>query len=158
MRYYETMYIVNPNLDSKVLKAILDDVKKELDKTKSEIINHYNWGKKRLAYQIENQKYGSYIIIQYGGGDKLKMTEFDTWMKLNNAIIRHMTVLLDSRPDLYIEEEKVEDKKEEKEEQKEEEKVEQKEEEKVEQKKEEKVEQKKEKKVEQKKEKKEEKK
>ena len=63
MRYYETIYIVNPNLDSKVLKAILDDVKKELDKTKSEIINHYNWGKKRLAYQIENQKYGSYIII-----------------------------------------------------------------------------------------------
>ena len=108
MRYYETIYIVNPNLDSKVLKAILDDVKKELDKTKSKIINHYNWGKKRLAYQIENQKYGSYIIIQYGGGDKLKMTEFDTWMKLNNAIIRHMTVLLDSKPDLYIEEEKEE--------------------------------------------------
>ena len=112
MRYYETVYIVNPNLDSKVLKAILNDVKKELDKTKSKIINHYNWGKKRLAYQIENQKYGSYIIIQYGGGDKLKMTEFDTWMKLNNAIIRHMTVLLDSKPDLYIEEEKVEEKEE----------------------------------------------
>ncbi len=125
MRYYETIYIVNPNLDSNVLKAILDDVKKELDKTKSKIINHYNWGKKRLAYQIENQKYGSYIIIQYGGGDKLKMTEFDTWMKLNNAIIRHMTVLLDSKPDLYIEEEKVEDKEEKKE--KVEEKVEKKE-------------------------------
>ena len=138
MRYYETIYIVNPNLDSKVLKAILDDVKKELDKTKSEIINHYNWGKKRLAYQIENQKYGSYIIIQYGGGDKLKMTEFDTWMKLNNAIIRHMTVLLDSKPDLYIEEEKVEEKKEKKEEEKGEEKKEEKGEEKKEEKKEEK--------------------
>ena len=118
MRYYETIYIVNPNLDSKVLKVILDDVKKELDKTKSKIINHYNWGKKRLAYQIENQKYGSYIIIQYEGGDKLKMTEFDTWMKLNNAIIRHMTVLLDSKPDLYIEEEKSEGKVEEKAEEK----------------------------------------
>ena len=40
MRYYETIYIVNPNLDTKVLNAILDDVKKELDKTKSKIINH----------------------------------------------------------------------------------------------------------------------
>ena len=106
MRYYETIYIVNPNLDSKVLKAILDDVKKELDKTKSKIINHYNWGKKRLAYQIENQKYGSYIIIQYGGGDKLKMTEFDTWMKLNNAIVRHMTILLDEKPKVHVEEKK----------------------------------------------------
>ena len=134
MRYYETMYIVNPNLDSKVLKVILDDVKKELDKTKSKIINHYNWGKKRLAYQIENQKYGSYIILQYAGGEKLKMTEFDTWMRLNNAIIRHMTVLLDSKPDLYIEEEKVGEKEEEKVGEKEEEKVEGKVEEKVEEK------------------------
>ena len=108
MRYYETIYIVNPNLDSNVLKSILDDVKKELDKTKSKIINHYNWGKKRLAYQIENQKYGSYIIIQYGGGDKLKMTEFDTWMKLNNSVLRHMTVLLDEEPEIYVEEKKPE--------------------------------------------------
>ena len=30
------------------------------------------------------------------------MIEFDTWMKLNNAIIRHMTVLLDSEPELYV--------------------------------------------------------
>ena len=140
MRYYETIYIVNPNLDSKVLKAILDDVKKELNKTKSKIINHYNWGKKRLAYQIENQKYGSYIIIQYGGGDKLKMIEFDTWMKLNNAIIRHMTVLLDSKPDLYIEEEKAEGKVEEKAKEKVEEKAEEKSEGKVEEKAEEKAE------------------
>ena len=106
MRYYETIYIVNPNLDNNTLSNILVEIAKELAKTKSKVINHYNWGKKRLAYPIDKQKYGSYIILQYEGGDKSKINDFDTWMKLNNAILRHMTILLDEKPKVHIEEEK----------------------------------------------------
>ena len=106
MRYYETIYIVNPNLDNNTLNNILVEIAKELAKTKSKVINHYNWGKKRLAYPIDKQKYGSYIILQYEGGDKSKINDFDTWMKLNNAILRHMTILLDEKPKVHIEEEK----------------------------------------------------
>ena len=47
MRYYETIYIVNPNLDNNTLSNILVEIAKELAKTKSKVINHYNWGKKR---------------------------------------------------------------------------------------------------------------
>ena len=106
MRYYETIYIVNPNLDNNTLSKILVETGEELAKTKSKVINHYNWGKKRLAYPIDKQKYGSYIILQYEGGDKNKITDFDTWMKLNNAIVRHMTLVLDEKPKTYVEEEK----------------------------------------------------
>ena len=106
MRYYETIYIVNPNLDNSTLSNILVEIAKELAKTKSKVINHYNWGKKRLAYPIDKQKYGSYIILQYEGGDKNKINDFDTWMKLNNAIVRHMTILLDEKPKVHVEEKK----------------------------------------------------
>ena len=106
MRYYETIYIVNPNLDNNTLNKIMNEIEQELKKTKSKIINHYNWGKKRLAYLIDNQKYGSYIILHFEGGDKKKMIEFDTWMKLNNAIIRHMRLVLDDKPSTYVEEKK----------------------------------------------------
>jgi len=106
MRYYETIYIVNPNLDNNTLNKIMNEIEEELKKTKSKIINHYNWGKKRLAYLIDNQKYGSYIILHFEGGDKKKMIEFDTWLKLNNAIIRHMRLVLDDKPSTYVEEKK----------------------------------------------------
>jgi small subunit ribosomal protein S6 len=106
MRYYETIYIVNPNLDNNTLSKILLEIGEELAKTKSKVINHYNWGKKRLAYPIDKQKYGSYIILQYEGGDKSKMNEFDTWMKLNNAIVRHMTLVLDEKPKIHVEEDR----------------------------------------------------
>ena len=108
MKFYETLYIVDSNLESKSLEKEMDDVGKELAKTNSKIINHRIWGKKRLAYAIQRQKYGSFIILQYAGGDLGKMPDFDTWMKLNNSVLRHMTVALSKEPAVHIEEEKSE--------------------------------------------------
>jgi len=107
MSFYETLYIVDSNLENRTLEKTMNEIGKELEKTKSKIINHRVWGKKRLAYAIERQKYGSYIIMQFEGGDQGKMFDFDTWMKLNNSVLRHMTVLLDEKPELYLEEKKL---------------------------------------------------
>ena len=103
MRYYETLYIVDPNLDSKILEKTMTEIEQELSKTKSKVINHRVWDKKRLAYQISNHKYGSYIILQFEVGDVTKMVDFDVWMKLNNIVLRHMTVLLSQKPEIYEE-------------------------------------------------------
>ena len=106
MRYYETIYIVNPNLENDVLDKTMAEIAKELERTKSKLINHRVWGKKRLAYPIEKQKYGSFILMQFEGGDQSKMVDFDTWMQLNNSVLRHMIVGLDNKPDVYVEEPK----------------------------------------------------
>ena len=104
MRYYETLYIVNPNLENEALDITMGEIGTELEKTKSKLINHRVWGKKRLAYQIENQKYGSFILLQFEGGEQNQMNEFNTWMKLNNSVLRHLTVALDEKPEVYVEE------------------------------------------------------
>tara|TARA_A100001011_G_scaffold215474_1_gene223429 strand:- start:3305 stop:3784 length:480 start_codon:yes stop_codon:yes gene_type:complete len=106
MRFYETLYIVDSNLENKVLEKAMADIGNELNKTNAKIINHRFWGKKRLAYAIDRQKYGSYIILQFKGGDLDKMPDFDVWMRLNNSVLRHMTVALKEEPDVYVEEEK----------------------------------------------------
>ena len=106
MRFYETLYIVDSNLENKVLEKAMSDIGNELNKTNAKIINHRLWGKKRLAYAIDRQKYGSYIILQFKGGDLDKMPDFDVWMRLNNSVLRHMTVALKEEPDVYVEEEK----------------------------------------------------
>ena len=108
MSFYETLYIVDPNLENKSLENTMNEIGKELEKTNSKVINHRVWGKKRLAYSIERQKYGSYILIQFEGGDQKKMNEYDTWMRLNNSVLRHMTVLLNEKPEVYVEEKKPE--------------------------------------------------
>ena len=108
MSFYETLYIVDPNLENNSLEKTMNEIGKELEKTKSKIINHRIWAKKRLAYSIERHKYGSYILLQFEGGDQQKMVEYDTWMRLNNSVLRHMTVLLNDKPEIYVEEKKTE--------------------------------------------------
>ena len=103
MRYYETIYIVDPNLENAILEKTMTEIGQELEKTKAKIINHRDWGKKRLAYQVDNQKYGSFILLQYEIKELSKMNDFDTWLKLNSLVLRHMTVSLDKKPDKYIE-------------------------------------------------------
>ena len=103
MRYYETIYIVDPNLENSVLERTMNQIGQELEKAKAKIINHRDWGKKRLAYQVAKQKYGSYILLQFEIEDLSKMQEFDLWLKLNSSVLRHMTISLDKKPDKYIE-------------------------------------------------------
>ena len=103
MRYYETIYIVDPNLENTILEKTMTEIGQELEKTKAKIINHRDWGKKRLAYQIDNQKYGSFILLQYEIKELSKMNDFDIWLKLNSLVLRHMTVSLEKKPDKYIE-------------------------------------------------------
>ena len=102
MRYYETIYIVDPNLENAILEKTMTEIGQELEKTKAKIINHRDWGKKRLAYQVDKQKYGSFILLQFEVEELSKMNDFDSWLKLNSLVLRHMTISLDQKPDKYI--------------------------------------------------------
>ena len=100
MNFYEILYIVNPNFEKNKIDDAMKEVESRLSKTKSKIINHVIWGKKKLAYPIQNHKYGTYIMAHYNGGDKNGLDEFNSWLKLSDLVIRHMIVRLDSEPDV----------------------------------------------------------
>ena len=99
MRYYELIYIVNSNVERKKIDQVMKDISSRLEKTKSKIINHVVWGKKKLAYPIKGNTYGNYILLHYEGGDNNKLNEFDSWLKLSGLVIRHMIVRLEEKPD-----------------------------------------------------------
>ena len=100
MNYYELLYIVNPNFEGKNIDDTMKKIEKRLNKTKSKIINHVIWGKKKLAYPIQGHKYGTYIMVHYNGGNKNALDEFNSWLKLSDIVMRHMIVRLDNEPDI----------------------------------------------------------
>ena len=100
MRYYELIYIVNSNLERKKIDQIMKDIGERLGKTGSKLINHSVWGKKKLAYPIKGNTYGTYILAHYNGGNNEKLSEFDSWLKLSGLAIRHMIVKLDKEPEV----------------------------------------------------------
>ena len=100
MRYYEILYIVNSNFERKKLDETMKEIDNRLTETKSKIINHIIWGKKKLAYPMQGHKYGTYILVHYQGGNKDKLDEFDSWLKLSDLVIRHMIVRIEKEPDV----------------------------------------------------------
>ena len=100
MRYYEILYIVNPNFERKKIDDTMKEIDTRLTKTQSKIINHIVWGKKKLAYTMQGHKYGTYILVHYQGGNKDKLDEFDSWLKLSDLVIRHMIVRIEKEPDV----------------------------------------------------------
>ena len=98
MRYYELIYIVNSNVERKKVDGVIVDINSKLEGAGSKLINHTVWGKKKLAYPIKGNTYGTYILAHYSGGDNEKLIEFDSWLKLSGLTIRHMIVKLDEEP------------------------------------------------------------
>tara|TARA_Y100000389_G_scaffold196513_1_gene229559 strand:+ start:320 stop:745 length:426 start_codon:yes stop_codon:yes gene_type:complete len=110
MRYYELIYIVSSNVERKKNDQAMKEIGEKIQETGSKIINHIVWGKKKLAYPIKNNTYGTYMLAHYEGGDNDKLREFDSWLKLSDLAIRHMIVKLDGKPDIVesLEEDKSE--------------------------------------------------
>ena len=100
MRYYETMYIVNPSFETDRLNKVIDTLNEEFKKNKVKVINHYVWGKKRLAYPIQDHKYGNYIIIHFESEEQNFLLNFGMFLKLNESVMRYQTVRLNKQPDV----------------------------------------------------------
>ncbi len=98
MRYYELLYIVNPNLEDEKVKNIIDEISGEFNKYKALIINHNLWGKKRLAYPINKNKYGIYLLLQFSAEKFDFLKDFERFLILNKSVIRHQLVRLEKEP------------------------------------------------------------
>ena len=97
MRYYETVYIINPNFE----QSRVDSIIKEIDKFISEfskVFSHNMWGKKKLAYQIDGQKYGTFVLLHFESESSNRIVDFESFMKLNSSVLRAQTIRLKSKP------------------------------------------------------------
>ena len=98
MRYYELLYIVNPNLEDERVNSIIEELGNEVKKHDVNIINHHIWGKKRLAYPVKNNKYGIYILLQFAAEKFDFLKEFERFLILSKSVIRHQIVRLEEEP------------------------------------------------------------
>ena len=105
MRYYESLYIVNPNYEQSRIDEVMKMVSDKCNDYKFKIINHQVWGKKRLAYSIQKHKYGSFILLHFESKIVDKLKEFNRFMFLHNDILRNQTVVLDQEPKILTEDE-----------------------------------------------------
>ena len=89
MNFYETMYVIHPALQAGRLDDIVNTINIKIKSLNGEKLYFENWGKKKLSYAIDKQKYGTYILMQFsmnGEGIKELMDEFEH----NSNVLRYL--------------------------------------------------------------------
>ena len=82
---YETMYIVHPALESGRLKDLILSVEKSMHNLGGKTTAINVWGKKKLAYPINKERYGMYILFQFQNHFKNKNHHHKS-VRLNSPI------------------------------------------------------------------------
>ena len=90
MNYYETLYIIHPALEAGRLKDIIMNVEGSLKKMGGDPIAIELWGKRKLSYIIDKQKYGTYVLVQYNGEGKCT-NDFAVELEHNPNILAYLT-------------------------------------------------------------------
>lgn len=103
MRNYESLYIVHPDLVGDELTAVVDKFEKVLSDQQAEILKIDNWGVKKLAYPIKKVARGNYIQILFSAGPEV-VAEYERRLRLDEQILRFLTVRLDQKLSLDTEE------------------------------------------------------
>jgi small subunit ribosomal protein S6 len=92
MRNYEVMLAINPQLEEEEFASLLEKVKNVISKEKGEIININTWGKRKLAYEINDFTEAIYVVIQFQAIET-SILEFERVLKLEEKIIRYLLTL-----------------------------------------------------------------
>ena len=95
MRKYEIMYIIRPTVEDEAKKALITRFDDVLTSNGAEIIESKEWGKRRLAYEIDDLREGYYQLVTLNAGTEA-IDEFNRLANINEDIIRHMAVRLDN--------------------------------------------------------------
>ncbi|SES41040.1 30S ribosomal protein S6 [Psychrobacillus sp. OK032] len=94
MRKYELMYIIQPAIEEDAKKALVERFNEILTSNGAEIIEAKDWGKRRLAYEINDLREGYYQIVK-ANADSKAIDEYIRLANINEDIIRHIAVRID---------------------------------------------------------------
>lgn len=100
-REYETIFILRSDVDPETAERIATRVSSVIEREQGKLLKVENWGRRKLAYQINRHKRGVYTYVRYLGGGAL-VRELERNLRLLDTVIRHQTVQV--RSDVLVDE------------------------------------------------------
>ena len=92
--YYETMYILRPDIAEEEVNEHIEKYNKLLESMGGIILDSQMRGKRRLAYPISKNREGIYVQLSHQG-DGQHIAKIEKAMRLSEDVIRYMTVKQD---------------------------------------------------------------
>lgn len=104
MKEYELTVLIHPDLEADLDKP-LDKVKGVVKDAGGEITREDNWGKKKLAYRINNQDFAVYVYfdVKLPSDAPLKISNT---LNITDEVLRYLLVTVDAKGRMLLAEDK----------------------------------------------------
>ena len=86
MKAYELLFI-----DDETRAGVMKRIETTITDAQGVVDNVDNWGKRKLAYEINGLSDGDYTLIDFHT-DPQSIAELDRVLRINDAVVRHMIV------------------------------------------------------------------
>ncbi|MBD3689636.1 30S ribosomal protein S6 [Nanchangia anserum] len=96
MRAYELMVILNPEIDERTVAPMMEKLLKLVIDGGGTVEKTDVWGKRRLAYDINKQSEGIYVVIEMTTTPEIA-AELDRQLTLNESVMRTKLLRRDAR-------------------------------------------------------------
>jgi small subunit ribosomal protein S6 len=89
MRRYELMLILRPDVADDKAQAVIDRTTRQLTAGGGQIVKVAPWGRRRLAYQIDRYREGSYHIVLFEAPSDA-LAELERGLQITEEVLRHL--------------------------------------------------------------------
>ena len=91
MRDYELVMLISPQVPDGDVDGVVDRVKQFITTKDGEVGKVNPWGRRKLAYYIQDFEEASYVQVDFKGNPQT-IAELETNLKLTEEVIRHLVV------------------------------------------------------------------
>lgn len=91
MKAYELLFFVAPSTDEETRAAVMRRIETTISDAKGTVDNVDNWGKRKLAYEINGLTDGGYTLVDFHA-DPADVAELDRILRITDTVVRHMIV------------------------------------------------------------------
>lgn len=91
--YYETIFIVNPDVSQENTEQLTDSFVERVEKAGGRIVKREYWGSRPLAYSIQKRKRGHYVLLVTDGEPEAAAV-LEQAIRLDERILRFLTTRL----------------------------------------------------------------
>ena len=91
MSKYELTFVVNAKIEDDERAAVVDKCKALIERFGGTITNVDEWGKRRLAYEIQKMKEGFYYFIQFEA-ESSAPAEIESRIRIMDNVLRYLVV------------------------------------------------------------------
>lgn len=93
MNKYESIFVLSALLEDEKIQEIITKVK-TLIETSAQLEKVDEWGKKRLAYEIDDQKEGYYTLVQFSAASEFP-AELERIYKITEGVLKYLIIRRD---------------------------------------------------------------